>query len=568
MKNLINKIFFLILIFAILVGINKTTVKANSGSVSLSGGGNVTEGSTVSINISVNADVTLTGIEIGIGYDSSILEYVSGAGVGGGGTVKIAEGVNGSSLSYTITFKAIGVGTATVRILENGAIGATDVEFQLSGGTRSTSVTVNAPKTASANNSLASLQISPGTLSPAFSSKTLNYSTTVENSVTKLAVTAVPQDGGAQVTGVSGSGDLKVGSNTVRISVTAENGSVATYTINVTRQAGTGAIEEEQEQPEQAEETEETVDEEEEQEETNIEITVGGQKLYMYNDFKEEKIPDGFEKSTITYQNQEINVVKNSTGNLILVYLVDENDENGAFYVYDEATGTFSEFIEVAGATNRYFVVNPDDTVIIPAGYVETTIELDGKTVKAWYLETDGIGGFYLVYVVNWEGQKGFYQYDSLEGTFQRFVDTGGSVPASTVIEDEDNNADIIENLESRLNELQKKYDKDMSTRLKIISLLAILVLVGVICIINLLFKIKGIKDDRQEIQEEYLDDDLADDYLNEEEEAFSIDQTKESDSLTQEKDSPFLEKEKETSQVEEEDDDFDFIDLDDEDKS
>jgi len=107
-------------------------------------------------------------------------------------------------------------------------------EFKLSGG--STSVSVKAPVTYSNDSSLKSLTVSPGKLSPSFSSGTKNYSVTVGNETKKLSVSATPKDSKAEVTSVSGNNKLSVGKNTVKVVVTAEDGSKTTYNIVVTRE--------------------------------------------------------------------------------------------------------------------------------------------------------------------------------------------------------------------------------------------------------------------------------------------------------------------------------------------
>lgn len=525
MKKVISKIGLGFLVFMFIAGFNKTSVMAASGSVSVGGGGNVTVGDTVNVTVSVNADETLYGVDIGISYDAGILEYVSGAGVGGGGTARIAEGANGTSMSYTLTFKAISAGSSNVSV--SNAIGVTDAEFQMSGG--STSVTVNAPSTASANNSLSSLQISPGTLSPAFSSKTLNYSATVANSVTKIAVTATPQDSSAQVTGVSGSGDLSVGVNTVRVVVTAENGATATYTIKVTREGTAASVEETPDNTQETpDDTEETPDNTEEPEDTRLEAAVGSQILYVYDDFSEGKIPEGFEKTKTTYNGKEINAVQDSTGEIILVYLVDENTENGAFYIYDEATGAFSEFVEVMGTTGRYIILVPDATVAIPAGYAETVLELDGKNVKAWILGTDVESEFYLVYVMNGNGEKGFYQYDTVEGTFQRFVENTQSVIEETPEESTDEDDGVIISLQEELAKTNQDHKNALSFRLKIISALAILLFISVISNINQFMRrgkgeAEELPEEEIDLEEGYLDEDYLEEFAATEETAPEI---------------------------------------------
>lgn len=89
----------------------------------------------------------------------------------------------------------------------------------------------------SKDNTLASLTISEGTLSPEFQSKVTEYQAKVGDQVTSLAVSAQPNDAKASVISVSGADKLKTGVNKVQIVVQAENGVKKTYTIQVTRGA-------------------------------------------------------------------------------------------------------------------------------------------------------------------------------------------------------------------------------------------------------------------------------------------------------------------------------------------
>ncbi|MBB6732986.1 cadherin-like beta sandwich domain-containing protein [Cohnella zeiphila] len=94
----------------------------------------------------------------------------------------------------------------------------------------------------SANSLLGSLELTGAVLSPAFDASKTAYMTSVANNVTQLALKLSVQDNKASVTvngtaptGGSVSVPLNVGSNTISIVVTAENGSKMTYTITATR---------------------------------------------------------------------------------------------------------------------------------------------------------------------------------------------------------------------------------------------------------------------------------------------------------------------------------------------
>ena len=85
----------------------------------------------------------------------------------------------------------------------------------------------------SSDSSLAHLGISPGTLSPAFSAGTHEYTATVDADVTAISVAAKPGNSKAVIASVSGAKSLTPGANTVKVVVEAENGATSTYTITV-----------------------------------------------------------------------------------------------------------------------------------------------------------------------------------------------------------------------------------------------------------------------------------------------------------------------------------------------
>ena len=90
------------------------------------------------------------------------------------------------------------------------------------------------------NNNLNNLSLTSCTLSPNFSSSTTSYTCTVENSVTSTTVTASTESSVASIDG-TGTKNLSVGTNTIKVNVTAQNGSVKAYTVVVTRKPNSDA---------------------------------------------------------------------------------------------------------------------------------------------------------------------------------------------------------------------------------------------------------------------------------------------------------------------------------------
>ena len=102
---------------------------------------------------------------------------------------------------------------------------------------------------ASTDASLSALVLSAGTLSPTFASGTYAYTASVGNGTSLLTVTPTKSDAGASFVrylGATGAinftGAIAVGANIIRTIVTAADGTtILTYTVTVTRAAGTPA---------------------------------------------------------------------------------------------------------------------------------------------------------------------------------------------------------------------------------------------------------------------------------------------------------------------------------------
>ncbi len=86
----------------------------------------------------------------------------------------------------------------------------------------------------SSNANLSNLGIKPNDFS-GFKENTTTYNVTVPEDIDKIEVYATAQNSSAKITG-TGIKKLELGNNSVSVTVTAENGTTKTYTINITRQ--------------------------------------------------------------------------------------------------------------------------------------------------------------------------------------------------------------------------------------------------------------------------------------------------------------------------------------------
>ena len=87
------------------------------------------------------------------------------------------------------------------------------------------------------NNKLKSITVDGFTMTPTFNMDVQSYDLIVDSSVASVNITAQTIDDGASVTG-TGTVNLNTGLNTLKLTVTAENGSVREYTLNINRRAG------------------------------------------------------------------------------------------------------------------------------------------------------------------------------------------------------------------------------------------------------------------------------------------------------------------------------------------
>ncbi|NLW12007.1 MAG: cadherin-like beta sandwich domain-containing protein, partial [Clostridiaceae bacterium] len=256
-------------------------------------------------------------------------------------------------------------------------------------------VTINPPRSGNAN--LASLSVDQGQLSPAFNPGTQNYSIQVGMGVDRVVVSAAAADTKAQSVQVSGNTGLKDGANPIRVVVTAENGSTKTYTITANRLGPTPTPEPTPTPP--------------------MSVMVDSKPFYVIELPEGVEVPAGFYEAAIEINGQMVTAYKSRHGGLVLLYLSNEGPESG-FYFYDAQTGEFYRFAQLTVPGAVYTRIMPDESVVIPDGFVEARITIDGEAFDCWkpYSENGDASaesGIYLLYLLNDKGEKGFYLFQN-----------------------------------------------------------------------------------------------------------------------------------------------------------
>ena len=494
--------------------------KAQASSLSLGvSTSSVKIGDTVTVSITVPAGVSAT---VNVTYPSGVFSFSSASDTASsnGGTVSMTIGSYGSTntkTTGTMKFKAKAAGSATFsasapiagnqdgdRVTVGGASASVRVKNESNDSTNDNSNNGNHANDGddnthkSADNSLASLTLSSGTLSPAFKYNVTNYTAEVANDVTSVVVSAKPSNANATVESVNGGENLAVGANKIQIVVKAENGVTATYTITVTRKESGDTDDSDTPDEEDPAGTDEPPEQCYE---------IGGVKMYPSEDGDETQIPEGFTLSEITLWEKAYPYWVNETigTDMGLIYLVDENKENGAWYRISEASPYDACAFLCFKSEYGYIIATPEKlTEAAPTGYVPETINIEGKGTVDAYVR-DGDESTCLIYAVNQDGVYGWYRYDVQDRTYMRYTEEAAA-------EDTQQTEPSTEQSGSQM--------KDLESQMRLLFY-AFIVVVAILLIVIVILLIKRKQDD---------DDDDDDDEWEEDGDDFDGHDEKEND--------------------------------------
>lgn len=417
-------------------------------SISLSSS-SIQKGGSVTVTVSISCSEALGAYSYCLSYDSSLLEYQSGDGYGGGGTVSCAGYGDGNitSASNSFTFSAINTGSAYVSTGSSDVYtwgeehaGASDagatITITAAGGNSTTEATTSEPNTTdtpattetnssesttedttdtssedttedtteemSDNCYLSSIQITPGELKPEFAKDTYTYEATVPRDTTSLAINAIPEDSKSSVS-ITGNEDFEPGKTShISIKVTAETGDNHIYDIAVN--------------------VEELVD-------TRAIIQIDGKDYYFTEDYSKLTIPEGFAEIKEKYNDTEIILYQSPNGLVKCAYLTDKDSKNGAWYIIDTTAKSAVPFINVASAYKSFIILTAGEDVTVPSGYAAFTYKFNKNSVTAYHKYEDDT--ILVVYAMSPDGEPGWFYYDTVEKTFTRFV--AEAVPTEAV---------------------------------------------------------------------------------------------------------------------------------------
>jgi hypothetical protein len=384
MKSKILKIIcsFLIIFFI-------STYKANAASATISvtsSASKVVVGNTVTVTVKISSASPLGSWNFDVVPSSNLkLTYSSFGGL------YIADFVSSSSqksATYTFKFQTTKSGTATVSIKNSLVYGYDEAAMSKTNGSASISVITQAEleSSYSKNNNLSSLSIDGANLSPAFNKDTLEYTVELPPETTKINITASKEDNKASI---NGTGEINVvdGNNRIEVKVTAENGGVKTYIINVLVK-----------------------------EYNPIEVKIGNKTYTVVRKKSLLTAPSNYSETTVTINDEEVAAFTSEITGYTLVGLKDSDGKIG-YYIYDGKQYSLYQELTFNRVIFYPMEASKED---VPTNYNKVTITYNDSEITAYKI--DNSSKFALLYGVDVEsGEKGYYLFDSVDDTLQRY---------------------------------------------------------------------------------------------------------------------------------------------------
>lgn len=443
------KVLSVTVIICLLLAITQIVAfAAGSTSISVSSS-TVYVGTEFTVTVKFNATETFYALQANVSYDSSVVEFVPSANVtDGGGMLNIAIDNDSSSKSIPITFKAIKAGSCKFEV--TNATYANPNEFSMSGSSRTVNVVNKTTPSLSSNANLKALKISAGTLSPAFDPNITSYDVRLTYEQTQVLVTATTAEYSASCY-VEGSSTMKVGQNKRVIVVTAPNGTVKKYTLNIHRDENPGP--------------------------NPYEITVGADKKYIVTDYKNINIPFGYELSKYTINSTSMSVMYDKVNDAVLVYAANKDGTGGSYYSMDKESGAFTEYKFFLTGNTQYVALEPEAGLVAPVGYYYAPVEIMGYTVNAFKYDDEAYADFIIFFARTKDGQTGFFRYDVKDSSVQRAIEFTAALSSDTTVD--------TPNVESEKSFWQKLTELEAKSKIVLIAgIVAILVIIAIVVIL------------------------------------------------------------------------------------
>ena len=208
----------------------------------------------------------------------------------------------------------------------------------------------------------------------------------------------------------------------------------------------------------------------------------------MSEKYSAEEVPEGFIDTQFIINGKTLKGVTNNSLNLVYLKPIDNVTGPGKFYVFDQATGTVSNYFFLGRAD--YYVIPSEPSELINDSLRKGQISIDGKPVEVYTLQ--GIEDFVYVYGKSSDGVMGWFEYDVSGNTVQRI------------------NEAIFNNVQSAgaADKLSSYVEKLRAINIRyIIAAVVFIIIVVVAIIVNVILKKRDDKADLIDGDEDYMAD-------------------------------------------------------------
>ena len=400
MRNkLKKKISFIILAIVMMISLIRP-VAAASGSFSVSvSSTKVTVGDKVKVTIKLTCNSGVCA-EVYIDTSNSNLGSLSISNSSSyytNGNFILIEPTSSSSVTITATLTAKKEGKCTVKVTVKDFIDWEGNSVSGGNGTKSKEIEIvkktdnNTPTTTplSGDASIASLAISGLELDREFASDNYEYVVYAPKGTDSITISAKASSSKAKIGKTTFA--VKEGWNDLSVVCEAENGNKKTYKIRVY--------------------VEETPT-----------IYFNNDSLGVVKNLDRLEPLEGFEAKTITINEEEVTIFNH--GGINLIYLVDSED-NKDYYLFDVENKQVSERYNPVVIDNHSYLlthVNYDLYEGMEEQFDRNKVNIGGQIVDGWTYKNSSLADYQIVCLMNGEGEKNLYSYDSREQTLQRYT--------------------------------------------------------------------------------------------------------------------------------------------------
>ncbi len=376
-------------------------------------------GDKVTVSVTVDPGKAMYAVEFYLQYDDSVLKYDSGDGTGGAGALKIIESPTGEKkATFSFKFSALAVGTSNISVTDCVYVIEQDgISKEVAFDGASARLTVRDAKL-SDNAKLKSLKISGYKLNESFSSSKTSYTAKVPYETKKVSIVATASSGKAKIKSVEGNTNLKVGSNTVVVTVEAENGTQKEYKIKITRQ----------EKEKEVTSKENTSSEEETTQDdtlvsdtsTTLETIIDGKTYLIATEIPKKALFNGFKIKETDVNGYTIETAVDDKNNYRIFYLTEKDTDVLIPFSYDQELDAFERIKYITIGENSYIFATMPDDITIPDTYYTTNLNFSDFLVECYADTNIEMSQFKYVYCF-FDGNFGVYRYDSAQETLQRY---------------------------------------------------------------------------------------------------------------------------------------------------